>query len=206
MIGLEGLTSPRYFGKYKGFIRDNDDPEKRGRLRVFCPQIMGATDGPKNWLDWAEPCLPWLGGLSSLDFGVPPIPAQNDKIAVGVWIEFEGGNPDHPIWVGTFPYRTVTGFGKHNKIDDSVASSSPGGTIFAEAEAGNIPDTDTSDFNPVRPQNGEVRLVAKAGVDIVIMSDRGGCIVIGPNGVNISGAFVRTNGRTLEADISSILG
>jgi hypothetical protein len=97
-----------YFGKYKGFVRDNSDKEGRGRVRVYCPQVMGIEDDKDHWLDWAEPCFPWIGGLSALDFGVPPTPGENGNESVGVWIEFEAGEVDHPIWSGTFVYAPVT--------------------------------------------------------------------------------------------------
>jgi uncharacterized protein involved in type VI secretion and phage assembly len=40
------------------------------------------------------PCVP-VAGLMMGVFTVPPIGA-------GVWIEFEQGNPDYPIWVGGY--------------------------------------------------------------------------------------------------------
>jgi uncharacterized protein involved in type VI secretion and phage assembly len=40
------------------------------------------------------PCLP-VTGINMGVFTVPPIGA-------GVWIEFEKGDPDYPIWVGGF--------------------------------------------------------------------------------------------------------
>jgi uncharacterized protein involved in type VI secretion and phage assembly len=43
---------------------------------------------------WAMPCLP-VGGMQMGMFTVPPIGA-------GVWIEYEQGDPDYPVWVGCF--------------------------------------------------------------------------------------------------------
>ena len=40
------------------------------------------------------PCLPAAGIQNGL-YTVPPIGA-------GVWVEFEGGDPDYPVWVGGF--------------------------------------------------------------------------------------------------------
>ncbi len=40
------------------------------------------------------PCVPIAGPRSGI-FVVLPIGAQ-------VWVEFEGGDPDHPIWTGGF--------------------------------------------------------------------------------------------------------
>lgn len=77
----------RYWGKYKAFVRDLADPEKRGRIRVHCPAVMGTKDDKSTWLDWALPCF------SSSLFDLPP-----DKS--GVWVEFENGQPGFPIWAG----------------------------------------------------------------------------------------------------------
>jgi uncharacterized protein involved in type VI secretion and phage assembly len=80
----------RYYGKYRGFVSDNRDPEKRGRLKVRVPSVLGDQES-----GWALPCLPF-GGLANQGlFMVPEISAQ-------LWVEFEEGNVDRPIWVGVF--------------------------------------------------------------------------------------------------------
>jgi uncharacterized protein involved in type VI secretion and phage assembly len=78
-----------FYGKYRGTVRNNIDPDLRGRLLVNVPAVMGAAG-----TNWALPCVPYAGHLAGT-FIVPPIDAP-------VWIEFEGGHPDHPIWVGGF--------------------------------------------------------------------------------------------------------
>jgi hypothetical protein len=78
-----------YHGKYRGTVRNNVDPEFRGRLLVNVPAVMGATG-----MTWALPCFPYAGQLAGT-FIIPPINAA-------VWVEFEGGNPASPIWVGGF--------------------------------------------------------------------------------------------------------
>lgn len=80
----------KYYGKYRGFVADNADPEKRGRLKLQVPSVLG-----DNETDWALPCLPF-GGLS--DQGVLWVP----EVDAQVWVEFEGGNLNDPIWTGTF--------------------------------------------------------------------------------------------------------
>ena len=46
---------------------------------------------------WALPCVPIAGKQD----GVYMVP----QIGAGVWIEFEQGDPDYPIWVGGFWVR-----------------------------------------------------------------------------------------------------
>lgn len=79
----------RYFGKYRGKVENNLDPEQRGRVQVSVPAVLG--DGR---LSWAMPSVPFAGpGVGW--FAVPPTGAN-------VWVEFEGGDPDYPIWAGCF--------------------------------------------------------------------------------------------------------
>jgi uncharacterized protein involved in type VI secretion and phage assembly len=86
----QGLGRQPAFGKHRGFVTDNADPDKRGRIKLQVPALLG-----DQATDWALPCLP-CGGLAEQGFlFVPDIGAQ-------VWVEFEGGDLSYPIWVGTF--------------------------------------------------------------------------------------------------------
>ena len=78
-----------YYGKYRGTVKNNIDPELRGRLLVNVPAVMGSLAST-----WAMPCFPYAGQLAGV-YAVPPINAP-------VWVEFEGGKPSSPIWVGGF--------------------------------------------------------------------------------------------------------
>jgi hypothetical protein len=79
---------PVYWGKYRGRVESNLDPELMGRIQVSCPAVPGLR------LGWAMPCVPYAGpGVGW--FAIPPIGAD-------VWVEFEGGDPNYPIWAGCF--------------------------------------------------------------------------------------------------------
>ena len=79
----------KYFGKYRGTVVNNVDPEQRGRLMVMVPDVSGFA-----LTSWALPAFPW-GGMQMGMFSVP-------LIGAGVWVEFEQGNLDYPIWVGVY--------------------------------------------------------------------------------------------------------
>jgi uncharacterized protein involved in type VI secretion and phage assembly len=81
--------SDRFFGKYRGKVTDNRDPMQVGRIRAKVPDVLGDMDS-----GWATPCLPFSGQGMGF-FAVPDVDA-------GVWIEFEHGDPDRPIWAGCF--------------------------------------------------------------------------------------------------------
>jgi len=80
----------RYYGKYRGFVVDNEDPDQKGRVTVRIPSVLGDQVS-----GWALPCLPFGGLLEQGLFMIPEPDAQ-------VWVEFEEGNKDKPIWVGVF--------------------------------------------------------------------------------------------------------
>jgi uncharacterized protein involved in type VI secretion and phage assembly len=81
--------SEKYFGKYRAMVLNNIDPMQINRLLVQVPDVGGLFPS-----SWAMPCVP-LAGIQS---GMVALPAINS----GVWIEFEQGNPDYPVWVGCF--------------------------------------------------------------------------------------------------------
>lgn len=79
----------KFYGKYRGTVMNNIDPEQRGRIQAIVPAVSNVA-----LTSWAMPCAPMAGKEQGV-FMVP-------QIGSGVWIEFEGGDPDKPIWVGGF--------------------------------------------------------------------------------------------------------
>jgi len=79
----------KYFGKYRGVVLNNVDPMQMGRLMVQVPDVTGLVPGT-----WAMPCVP----IAGIQNGMVALPI----IGSGVWIEFEQGDPDYPVWVGCF--------------------------------------------------------------------------------------------------------
>jgi uncharacterized protein involved in type VI secretion and phage assembly len=82
-------SSSPLLGKYRGMVVNNIDPMQIGRIQVMVADVAGFVPGT-----WALPCLP-AAGINSGLFTVP-------MMGAGVWIEFERGDPDYPIWVGGF--------------------------------------------------------------------------------------------------------
>jgi hypothetical protein len=81
----EPPVAKRHWGKYRGTVVDNQDPLACGRLLVSVPGIVTTAN-------WALPCVP-LTDLAAGTFMRP-------RIGANVWIEFERGDPDKPVWVG----------------------------------------------------------------------------------------------------------
>jgi len=76
-----------YFGIYRGTVINNIDPMQLGRIQAIVPDAGGITPST-----WATPCVP-LAGKQMGTFLVP-------QIGAGVWIQFEAGDPDRPVWSG----------------------------------------------------------------------------------------------------------
>ena len=74
------------FGKYAGTVFDNNDPKTLGRIKAYCPDA-GFDKFPT---DWAYPNFP-LPGI----WYTPPVGTK-------VWVEFEAGDTNVPIWTGCF--------------------------------------------------------------------------------------------------------
>ena len=77
----------RFFGTYRGTVYDTLDPEGLARLRAVVPDVLGTAP-----TTWAMPSVPFAAPGA----GVVTIP----PVGAGVWIEFEQGDPDYPIWSG----------------------------------------------------------------------------------------------------------
>jgi uncharacterized protein involved in type VI secretion and phage assembly len=82
------MSNPtKYYGKYRGTVKINIDPDQTGRLLVEVPDVFGVGIS-----SWAHACVPLTGKQMGAWF-VP-------QIGAGVWVEFEKGDPDFPIWSG----------------------------------------------------------------------------------------------------------
>jgi uncharacterized protein involved in type VI secretion and phage assembly len=82
------MSNP-FYGKYRGIVTDIQDPLMLGRIKARVPEVLGDQDS-----GWALPCLAFGG--SQMGFFVLP------DVGAAVWMEFEHGDPDYPIWAGSW--------------------------------------------------------------------------------------------------------
>lgn len=109
----------RLYGIYRGIVSANADPLGKHRVRVTVPQIFG-----KAQTNWAEACFPitsttnHTNHVATLGSGSAGDPAHTHSVSVNlshsthatkpnigdhVWVMFEGGDPDFPVWMGVRP-------------------------------------------------------------------------------------------------------
>jgi len=78
---------PKYYGVYRATVVNNVDPLQIGRIMAMVPDVSNLVPST-----WAMPCIPFAGKQMGA-FMVP-------QIGSGVWIQYEGGDPDYPVWTG----------------------------------------------------------------------------------------------------------
>jgi uncharacterized protein involved in type VI secretion and phage assembly len=144
-----------YLGKYRGIVKDTDDKDKKGRIRALVPDVYG-----ENLSGWATPCVPFAGASSGW-FALPPRDAS-------VWIEFERGDPDFPIWSGCFwSERDQLPRGADAK---HLVLQSPGGhrLIFDDSEGGGGITLETAQGQRVliTPQKVEITNGKRATIEL----------------------------------------
>src|SRR5260370_29514078 len=161
------MSGPPFLGKCGGTVSDNRDPLMKGRGRVKAPDVYGDNES-----GWALPALPDTGKSVGL-FLIPPTNAS-------VWVEFEHGDPDYPIWAGGF-------------WADGEVPASPG---VAEMKVLKT-DTATITLNDT-PGAGGITIETQTGMKIKI--DTTGIEITNGMGaaVKLSGPQVSINSGALE--------
>jgi uncharacterized protein involved in type VI secretion and phage assembly len=79
----------KFFGLYRATVINNVDPMQIGRIQVIVPDVSNIIPS-----SWAMPCVP-IAGKQMGTFVVP-------QVGAGVWVQFEQGDPDFPVWTGGF--------------------------------------------------------------------------------------------------------
>lgn len=166
----------QYFGKYRGMVLNNVDPEQRGRLLLQVPDVFGVSTS-----SWALPCFPVTGR----QMGFWSIP----QIGTGVWVEFEQGNADFPIWSGCW-------YGSAADVPAmALATTPPLSSVFMQTAA-----QVTLQLSDLPGPTGGILLKTATGamiavndVGITISNGKGATIVMtGPTVTINSGALVIT--------------
>jgi uncharacterized protein involved in type VI secretion and phage assembly len=154
----------RWYGKYSGVVVDDDDPAKLGRLKVNVPTVWRGADPI-----WARPCFP------PGHFFTPPVGAH-------VWVEFEGGDPGYPLWVGVWFAQ--------DEVPAEAALRPPTSRVIQ------TPSGHTVEF---ADEDGKERVLVRHRADAFLSIDENGSVVIG----NATGSLVYLNAQDAEVAVVS---
>jgi hypothetical protein len=143
----------RYFGKYRGEVTCNDDPDNLGRVKARVRRLFGEEE-----TDWALPAFPY-GGKREQGFFVVP------DVGSSIWVEFEEGYLSHPIWSGVW-------YGSGELPESAspakkVLKTKSGHKLVLDDDGGSIEITDSND-NSVMMDSGTIRIKAGSAVKIVV--------------------------------------
>jgi uncharacterized protein involved in type VI secretion and phage assembly len=164
------MTSP-YYGKYRGIVTDIQDPLMQGRIKARVPEVLGDAES-----GWALPCLPFGGSQMGM-FVLPDVGAA-------VWMEFEHGDADYPIWTGCF-------FGSSANMPSDLMSPPYKKTMIMTASGHSITLDDTAGAGGItlKTSGGQKITLNSQGIEI----DNGSGATI-----KLSGNQVSVNNGALE--------
>lgn len=195
LTALVDRLDSTYYGKYRGYVHDVDDPEGRGRIRAIVPRLLG----PDTPTGWALPCAPYAGP----DQGFFTVP----EVGSGVWIECEEGDLHRPIWTGQWwgaPLEEEIGG------PDSTAPTPaprPQGTTPGQR----FPETPQHDY-PRETPTPRVRIWKSSSGHHIVLDDRpeserleihdsrGNRIILSPEGMD----RIMSNERVLDKGARSV--
>ena len=166
-------STQQYFGKYRGTVVNNVDPMQIARIQVRAP------DGSKIRISSsARPCVP----LAAITMGMFTVP----KTGAGVWVEFEQGDPDYPIWVGCY-WGTAAEVPVLSRI---VPPAVPGITMQTPLKNGIV-------ISDVPGPTGGIQLQTATGAMISVTD-------IGITISNGKGAIINMTGPTVDINVGAL--
>jgi hypothetical protein len=169
----------KFYGKYSGVvIRNDDDKDNTGRIVVKVPSVFG-TDAEVT----ARPCVPY--GY----FFIPPVGSK-------VWVEFEAGHTDYPLWVGTwYPQGTAPQQAAMSPPDNRVIQTASGHTIEISDKAGEEKIT-------IKHRGNSFVTIDKDG-SVMIGNNKGSLIVL--DAKNDKAVLVEQHGNLVTMDEKGVV-
>ena len=102
------MSKREYYGLYQGVVTNIKDPEKRGRIKVRCPEVLGGSTESA----WCDP-LVQVAYDNGGDFCIPAV----DEL---VWLQFIAGDPNKPVYMGGWWQKNMTPLGNNYDSVDKV--------------------------------------------------------------------------------------
>ncbi|HXU45670.1 MAG TPA: phage baseplate assembly protein V [Thermoanaerobaculia bacterium] len=205
--GSDSLASPggglahrgKFYGKYRGVVIDNIDLLGLGRILPYVPAVQGSI------LNWALPAAPYAG----FETGFWAMP----DIGSNVWVEFEGGNPDHPIWSGCFWEEGEAAFVQALSPEDPALIKA-WRTDFITLIFNDTPEVGGAMFNIIDPAVAVpiTILMNSAGIEIqcgvsniLINPEEGITLTVGPSVIAMTEAGIEITAPALNITVEGAM-
>jgi type VI secretion system (T6SS) baseplate-like injector VgrG len=174
-------SGPKFYGIYSATVLNNIDPALQGRITVMVPDVGSVT--PSTFVN---PCLPMAGKQQGI-FMVP-------QIGSTVWIQFEAGDPDKPIWMGgSWPDPAMVPTAALMPVEP------PGQSIVFQTSMQQL--FMISDAPPL-PMLAPIPAPAPPGTGGIVLRSPSGAMIV----VNDAGIFINNGkGATVELVANSVM-
>lgn len=185
----------RFYGKYRGIVVNNEDPDRLGRLKLKVPSVLGQN----VVTGWATPCAPYGGAV---DQGFLFIPERDAR----VWVEFEEGDLEFPIWVGTFWSKPDSGSQLPKPVADDGTEQDevqdpPTRKIITTLKGHTIQFEDAADEEMILLREGsQGHLITMSGTGITIIDKSQNTILLSEDGIQLTD----TTGNKIEMTDSAV--
>jgi len=188
----------RFYGKYSGQVTDNEDPDKLGKVKVKVPSVLG-TDLEV----WARPCLPYA------HFFIPAVQTR-------VWVEFEAGDPQFPLWVGVlYASGEVPPGADVSPPEVRVIKTAAGHRVELGDKDGeeyirikhrnNADDSSSNDGTLIElDKDGQVKIAMKDGPKITLQSDKATVAFDDSNVITLENGTAKVKASTISLDGDTI--
>lgn len=215
---------------HQGVVTDNNDPEKRFRLKIASATLMGTDDNgePVEFGDWVEPTFPVLfgtdGKVASAGFFAVPSVGVTVEIEVAVGSSFDE-SPGQTFISGSDPKWRASLFQLGDEIPEEFETNYPNRFgfksasghlfIFDDSEeggkvmlAGRANDDGQSSFVSIE-DDGSIQIITNAGQMLFFNADKGeltlldasqNMIAMKPDGITV----VSGNGHTLDLNDAGV--
>ena len=149
---LERQTD-RFYGKYRGLVLINVDPQNQGRIKAIVPEVLGVF--PSNW---CLPCTPYAGAAMPAGLFTIPLPGT------GVWIEFEAGDVNRPVWTGCWwvTAQVPINNGLPSQFTNKTLTTDTGLSISLDDALQKITFTDLVGLNKMTMMAGIIQINSQA--------------------------------------------
>jgi len=158
---LERLKN-KYFGIWRGVVTNVNDPLNLGRIKAKVHELLG----DKDETNWASYCAPFGGSGAGWFFLPAPVTAdaKEPQAGDGVWVMFEAGDINRPVWTG-FWYSRVDAKPKGADKDVRVLQTKSGHRISFDDRAKTVRVEDSSgQFIEWQALTGRITIEAKQKV------------------------------------------